>query len=85
MTSSLDCYSQSALMLSAVAGDTTRKDLTSLGNVSLQLIGILVIDYIILTAEYANFLSSADAAFLSHRSIGSICLVKSHFSASYLK
>ena len=60
MARPLDSHSQRSLVLCAVAGDTAGKNLASLGNVSLQLIGILVIDYIILAAEYAHFLSSAD-------------------------
>ena len=84
MTSSLNSYGQCSLMLCAIAGDTTRKDLASLRHVSLQLVGILVINYIILTAEYTNFLSSAKSAFFSHRRIGFLSLIKSHFGASYL-
>ena len=63
VSSTLDCYSQSSLMLCTVSGDTARKDLTSLGYVSLQLVNILVIDTCVLfAAEYTYFLSSTNAA-----------------------
>ena len=79
VTSSLDRYGQSSLMLSAVAGDATRKDLTSLGYVSLQLISVLVINHVVLTTKYTNLFSSADPALSSHRGIGLLCgLSKSH-------
>ena len=63
MSSSLDCYRQSSLMLSAVSGDSSWKDLTSLRDVLSQLCYILVIDLVILFAtEYTYFFSSASAA-----------------------
>ena len=43
-------------MLCAVASDTTGKDFSSLGYVSLQLVYILIVNYAILVAaEYADF------------------------------
>ena len=60
-------------MLCTVACDSSRKDLTSLRDVSLELVYILVIDLIVLfTTENANFFSSAHAASSLHRSIASI-------------
>ena len=73
---------QCSLVLCAVTGDSARKDLSSLGHVSLQFVGVLVIDYVIFTTEYAYFLSSANSAFSSHWRIGFVCLIKSHVSAS---
>ena len=71
-------------MLSAVAGDATRKDLASLGYVSLKLISVLVINRVILTTEYTNLFSSTDSALSSHGRIGLLsCLSKSHRNASF--
>lgn len=62
MARPLDGGSQRPLVLRAVAGDTAGKDLASLGHISLELVGILVINHIILAAEHAYFSLSADAA-----------------------
>lgn len=83
MTSSLNSYSQSSLVLCAGAGDSSGKNLTSLGYVSLKLVNILVIDAVsfLLSTENANLLSSADYS-LSHRSIAlvtSVGLLESHY------
>ena len=75
VTSSLYSYGDCSLMLCAGTGYTTRKDLTSLGNVLTQLCGILVIDSVVLTTEYANLFSSTAAASL-HLRVGSIRLIK---------
>ena len=66
-------------MLCTSTGNTTRKDLASLRYILLQLSCILVIDYVIFTTEYSNFLSSAHTAFFSHRRIGLLSLIKSHY------
>ena len=80
MTSSLYSYGQGSLMLSAVASDSARQDLTSLRNVLLQSSNVLEIDGgTLLATEYANFLSSADAATSLHRGAFSIFSIKSHF------
>ena len=58
----LDRYSERSLVLCAVAGDSSRKNLASLRDVSLELSGILVIDRLCLrAAEYADLSSSADS------------------------
>ena len=78
VTCSLDSNSQSSLMFCTVSGDSSRKDLSSLGNVSFQFVNILVIDLVILFAtEYANFLSSASASSL-HGRIAFLCFIVSH-------
>lgn len=70
-------------MLCASTGNTTRKDLTSLRYILLQLSCILVIDYVIFTTEYANFLSSAHTAFfLIGESVFSV-LLKAIIITSY--
>jgi len=61
----LDCKCDRTLMLCAVTCDSSRKDLAALRDVSLQLIDILVADFTVLAAEYADFLSSAESALLS--------------------
>ncbi len=79
MTCPLDGRGQRSLVLSAVAGDAAGKNLASLGYISLQLVGILVIDHIILAAEYTHLSLSADAALLSHWRIRFLCFIVSRF------
>ena len=75
---SLDRDSQSSLMLRAVAGDAARKDLASLGDILLQLRGILVIDLIVLlAAEHADLLASVHGSAAASRSIA---LIKRHLN-----
>ena len=62
MSCTLDRHCERSLVLRAVSGDPSGKNLTSLGDVSPELIAVLVIDHIILTAEYTNLLSSAHAS-----------------------
>ena len=59
LASSLDSYSELSLMESAVAGNTSGEDLSSLGNELSELCNILVVDavYLVLT-EDTNLLSS---------------------------
>ena len=83
MTCSLNRCRQRSLMLCTVAGNTTGKNLPSLRYVSFQLVGILVIDYVILAAEYTNLPFPADSTPLSHRAVGFLCLIISHVNASY--
>ena len=83
MTGPLDGHCQCPLMLCAVPCDAAGKNLASLGNVSLQLVGILVVNHIVLAAEYADLSLPADAALLPYRGIGFLTLIKSHFTASY--
>lgn len=59
MSCALDRNRKRSLVLRAVSGDSSGKDLSSLGNISAKLIAVLVIDYIIFAAEYTDFLSSA--------------------------
>ena len=68
VTSTLDGQCNGTLMLSAVAGDSSRKDLAALRDISLKLVNILVADFTVLAAEYADFLSSAESALLSSKS-----------------
>ena len=83
VTCSLDRYSERSLMLCTVACDSSRKDLTSLRDVSLELVYILLIDLVVLfTTENANFFSSAHAASSLHRSIASI-LIECHYYSSF--
>ena len=65
MASTLDRCCQLALMFCTVSGDSSRKDFSSLGDISLQLIDVLIADLIILAAENADFLSSVETAFSS--------------------
>ena len=84
MTSSLDSYGHCSLMLCTSSGNSSRKDLSSLGNVSFQFVNILVIDLVVLFAtEYANFLSSASASSL-HGRIAFLCFIVSHVLLSFL-
>lgn len=62
MSCALDRYCKRSLVLRAVSCDSSGKNLTSLGDISAQLVAVLVIDYIIFAAEYADFLSSAHAS-----------------------
>ena len=68
MTCTLDGQCNGTLMLRAVACDSSRKDLAALGDVSLQLVDILVADLTVVAAEYADFLSSAESALFSSES-----------------
>ena len=79
---SLDCDCQSSLMLCAVAGNSSGKDLASLRNILLQLRYILVIDLVVLfSTEHADFFPSV------YRSAsGSIALIcKRHNKTSLRK
>ena len=78
MTCSLDSYCQRSLVLRAIAGDSSGKDLASLRNISLQLIGILIINHIVFSTEYANLFSSAHTASALHRRIAFFCFIISH-------
>ena len=75
LASSLNSYSELSLVKSAVAGNTSGEDLSSLGNELSELCYILVIDlgYFVL-AEDANFLSS-----VSRTECGTLCIVSIHF------
>ena len=79
MTGALDCCCQLSLVLGAIACDSSGKNLAALGDVSLELVHILVIDLIISAAEDADFLSSVEAA-LSSESAFTICFLKCHDS-----
>ena len=65
MTGTLDSCGDFTLMLCAVSCDSSRKDLASLRDESLQLVDILVADDIVFAAEYTDFLSSVETAFSS--------------------
>ena len=65
MTSTLNSQSDGTLMLCTVACNPSRKDLAALRDISLKLVNILVADFTVLAAEYADFLSSAESALLS--------------------
>ena len=75
LASSLNSYSELSLVKSAVAGNTSGEDLSSLRNELSELCNILVIDlgYLVL-AEDANFLSS-----VSRTECGTLCIVSIHF------
>ena len=75
LASSLDSYRKLSLVKSAVAGNTSGEDLSSLGNELSEFCYILVIDlgYLVL-AEDANFLSS-----VSGTECGTLCIVSIHF------
>ena len=77
MAGALDCRSQLSLMLGAVAGDSSGKDLAALGDISLKLVHVLVIDLIVLAAENADFLPSVESAF-SSESAFTVCSLKCH-------
>ncbi len=62
MTGSLDRNRQRSLVLCAVSCDSSRKDLPALGDKSLELVGILVVNDIILSAEHTNLFSSVHGA-----------------------
>lgn len=69
MACALNSNSKCSLMLCTAPGNSSRKNLTSLGNKSLQLVYILVIDARtrLVRAEHANFLSSAGHSSLHRR------------------
>ena len=75
LASSLNSYRKLSLMKSAVAGNTSGEDLSSLGNELSELCYVLVIDlgYLVLT-EDANLLSS-----VSRTECGTLCIVSIHF------
>lgn len=59
----LDGKRQGALMFCAVSRNPSRKDLASLGDISLELVSIFVADSVIgFSAENADFLSSVESA-----------------------
>ncbi len=58
LTSTLDSGGKLSLVLSTVAGDTAGKDLSSLRDILTKLVSILVIDYVVLTAENAHLSTS---------------------------
>lgn len=69
---------QSSLMLCAVSGNSSRKDFSSLRNISLQHCRVLVIDHTVLVStEHTNFLSSA-SAFSLHLRISLVTFIKCH-------
>jgi len=77
LASSLDSYCELSLVKSASAGNTSRKDLCSLGNELSELRGILVINvcYLVLT-EDTNLLSSV------HRTEGgTLSIVSIHLNS----
>lgn len=62
----LDGNCKCALMLCAVAGDTTRQNLAALGHILSQAIAVLVIDVIdFIHAELADFLAGTSGMFSS--------------------
>ena len=80
MTRSLDCYCKSSLMLCTVACDSSWKNLSSLRNISFQLIGILIINHaVLLTAENTYFFSSANAASSHFGAFGFIRFIECHW------
>ena len=83
MAGTLDRGRQLALMLCAVARNSSRKDLSSLGDVSLQLVDILVADLIIFAAEHTDFLSSVESAFSSETAL-TVCSLISHDLFSFI-
>ena len=86
MAGSLDRDGQSSLVLGAIAGDTSGQDLAALGDVLSQLAGILIVDTIVdVAAEHADFLSSAESAFLSEAALTSgSAFIISHGLCSFL-
>ena len=63
MTCSLDCRCKSSLMSCTGSGDSSGKNLASLGDISLESVNILVGNcLVLLSTEDANLLSSADHA-----------------------
>lgn len=85
MSCSLNSSGERPLMSCTVSGDPSRKDLASLGYISLQLCRILIIDHIVFSTKNTYFFSSANAASPLHRRIGFVCFIISHLNASYLK
>ena len=75
LTCSLDSYGELSLVKSAVAGNTSGEDLSSLGNELSELCYVLVIDAVnLILAEDANLLSSV------HRTEGgTLSIVSIHF------
>ena len=78
LASSLDSCSKLSLVKSTVAGNTSRKDLSALGDELSELCDILVIDLVyLILAEDANLLSSV------HRTeCGTLSIVSFHFEWS---
>ena len=86
MTCPLDGNRQCSLMLRTVAGDSSRKNLTSLGYISFQLIGILIVNYtILLPSEYTYFFSSAHAASSHLGAFGLIRFIECHWYCLLLR
>lgn len=83
MSCPLDCNGERSLVLCAVTGDPSGKDLASLGNVSAELIAVLVVDHIILAAEHADFFPSAHPS-LFLREIRLIRFIECHNLTSIL-
>ena len=76
-TRALDRNGQRSLVLCAAAGDSSRENLSSLGNISLELVHVLIIDTCVgfVSAEYTNLFPSA-----GHSSLhGRIALVGAFF------
>ena len=69
MAGTLDGGRQLTLMLCAVARDSSRKDFSSFGDISFQLVNVLVADRIVLAAENTDFLSSVESAFSSETAL----------------
>ncbi len=83
VTGSLDGNRQRSLVLRAVSCDSSRKDLAALGDESLELIGILVINDIILSAEHTNLFSSMHGA-SPCRSVACVFSIVRHLFVSSL-
>ena len=81
MTCSLDRGSQRSLMCSASTGDPSGKDLSALRHILAKLCSVLIIDRVVLAAEYADFLFSMEAASFSERRVFSLGI--SHFNLLY--
>ena len=79
LTCTLYSYGQCSLMLSAVPGNSSRKDLSTLGNVLPYKICILIIDYLIrICTEYTYFLTSAHRSSSHGSRILLLCLIVRH-------
>ena len=74
LASSLDCYGELSLVKSTSAGNTSGKNLSSLGNELSELSYILVIDAVnLILTEDANLLSS-----VYRTESGTLCIVSIH-------
>ena len=77
VTGSLHCKGDGSLMSGTVACDPAGEDLSSLGDISLELVYILVADaaFFCISAEYTDLFTPAHAAHTSfHRGIALVCL-----------